>query len=349
MNLTISSKHMHTMLRFSRCIQSLEQHDVYAASLKQGLPESTSYAHGQTSVLMGYDFHLSEQGPKLIEVNTNAGGLFQAPNWLPQPAWFEWGETLEQRLQKMFTSYDIQCMAIVDEDVRGQFMYPEMQAYASLLRQAGLDVIICSPEDLCFTEDAGLRFEGKRVDMIYNRHTDFYLEDASMQAIASAWKQGHLVLTPHPRSYGLLADKARMADWHAGLLDHILSADDLALVKQVVPKTCYLAEQDLDAVWSERKRWVFKPMARHGGKGVVLGRAMSRKRFASLDPKATVMQEYVPAMQVERDGLKLKTDIRLYMDGQQLIACAVRAFQGQLTNFRSEGSGWWSLSIEDDS
>ena len=31
--------------------------------------------HGTHSVCMGYDFHLDETGPKLIEINTNAGGL----------------------------------------------------------------------------------------------------------------------------------------------------------------------------------------------------------------------------------------------------------------------------------
>ena len=28
------------------------------------------------ALFMGYDFHISEDGPKLIEVNTNAGGAF---------------------------------------------------------------------------------------------------------------------------------------------------------------------------------------------------------------------------------------------------------------------------------
>ena len=32
-------------------------------------------AHGTHGVCMGYDFHLDETGPKLIEINTNAGGL----------------------------------------------------------------------------------------------------------------------------------------------------------------------------------------------------------------------------------------------------------------------------------
>lgn len=32
--------------------------------------------HGPRGVLMGYDFHLAGDSPRLIEVNTNAGGAF---------------------------------------------------------------------------------------------------------------------------------------------------------------------------------------------------------------------------------------------------------------------------------
>ena len=32
--------------------------------------------HGPVGAFMGYDFHLDETGPKLIEINTNAGGAF---------------------------------------------------------------------------------------------------------------------------------------------------------------------------------------------------------------------------------------------------------------------------------
>ena len=39
-------------------------------------PEIANSDHGPQGALMGYDFHLGEDGLKLIEVNTNAGGAF---------------------------------------------------------------------------------------------------------------------------------------------------------------------------------------------------------------------------------------------------------------------------------
>lgn len=39
-------------------------------------PTIAHHDFGPLGVLMGYDFHLAAEGPKLIEVNTNAGGAF---------------------------------------------------------------------------------------------------------------------------------------------------------------------------------------------------------------------------------------------------------------------------------
>jgi hypothetical protein len=40
-----------------------------------------------------------------------------------------------------------------------------------------------------------------------------------------------------------------------------------------------------------------------------------------------------------------KFDVRLFTQGERLIAVAGRVWQGQLTNFRTEGSGWIPLEI----
>ena len=48
-------------------------------------PEIARYRPGPVGVFMGYDFHLGLDGPKLIEINTNAGGaLINAKSLLPR-------------------------------------------------------------------------------------------------------------------------------------------------------------------------------------------------------------------------------------------------------------------------
>ena len=49
-------------------------YEVITAVVFPKLPKIACIDPGHDALMMGYDFHWTEQGPKLIEVNTNAGG-----------------------------------------------------------------------------------------------------------------------------------------------------------------------------------------------------------------------------------------------------------------------------------
>jgi len=332
-------------LAFARTVYRLKRNEHYLARLAASLPEAAGIRPQSSGILMGFDFHLADSGVKLIEINNNAGGLYTGNGgWVPQPELAELPGTLPERLVSMFPD-DWRVIAIMDEAIEEQFMYPEMKAYAELLRQAGRTVCLVSPQQLQARED-GLYADGARIDAIYNRHTDFYLDSPEMSHIRKAYLAQQVQLNPHPRSYALLGDKARMADWwRDGLLECCLDRPDIELIRSVVPETRLLGEHDAEEVWQQRSRWVFKPAAKHGGKGVLLGKSISRKRFSELAPDDTVMQAFVPATTVKLNGGEFKFDLRLFTHGDRLIAVAGRVWQGQVTNFRSEGSGWVPLSI----
>ncbi len=341
----ISEADFETMLRFARCMHQLKFRPEYLAALDAELPATARIDPGMPSVLMGYDFHLTGAGPKLIEINNNAGGLYvKSETWIPQPDHPALAGSLEERLLGMFPS-SWQHIAIMDEDIEKQFMFPEMKAYQELLENAGRTVLVVSPEDVRLGTD-GLNVEGVHLDAIYNRHTDFYLESDALAHIRSAYENGAIQLSPNPRSYALLGDKTRMADWwRPGLLDGIVFADELSLIRSVVPEAHRLSEMDRGQAWSTRNNWVFKPAARHGGKGVLLGKSVSRTRFDAMPDAETVVQQFVPASHIEIGGELFKFDMRLFMHGENLIAVAGRAWQGQVTNFRSEGSGWVPVAV----
>ncbi len=345
----ISRADFEAMFAFAKTIYRLKQNPAYVSKMERMLPEAARVSPDTPGILMGFDFHLTDEGPKLIEINNNAGGLYVGDRWLPQPAISEMPGTIEERLLNMFPD-SWETIAIVDEAIETQFMYPEMQAYARLLERNERTVFLRSPEDLLLKDDgadAGLYVDSTRIDAIYNRHTDFYLETPAMQHIKKAYMAGQVQLNPHPRSYALLGDKSRMSDWwHEGLLEDVLSEQEIVLIRAIVPETHLMNEYDPEAAWRERKAWVFKPSARHGGKGVLLGKSISRTRFDALKRNETVIQRFVPASSIEIDGNSFKFDVRLYTQGERLIALAGRAWQGQVTNFRSEGSGWVPLSID---
>lgn len=342
----VSRSDFDVMLQFSRAVFALKDNPAYLKRLEAYLPEMAKIRSEWPSVLMGYDFHLTANGPKLIEINNNAGGLYIGEGrWMPQPQISALPGGVKQRLVEMFHA-DWTTIAIVDEDVTGQFMYPEMKAYAELFEQDGRRVVVVSPEELQLNDD-GLYAGALHIDAIYNRHTDFYLEDEAIAHIRRAYEKGQVVVNPHPRSYALIGDKSRMVDWwRDGMLESCIDEAAVRLIRSVTPQTHQLSEMCVDQAWLERKQWVFKPSARHGGKGVVLGKAMSRKRFDSLDVHETIVQQLIPASEVEVEGNRMKFDVRLYMHGDKLIAVAGRAWRGQVTNFREPGSGWVALSIE---
>ncbi len=333
------------MLAFARTIYRLKENPAYLLKLADHLPEAAHIESDWPSVLMGFDFHISPDGPKLIEINNNAGGLYIGQGqWLPQSEIKDMHGTLEQRLVAMFPE-DWQSIVILDEDIVQQYMYPEMCAYAELLRRQGRHVFLLAPEDVQLRGD-GLYGMDERLDAIYNRHTDFYLQTEALADIRRAYERRQIILNPHPRSYALIGDKTRMVDWwKTGLLEECVSEEAAGFIRRITPETRRLADMDADQVWQERKGWVFKPAARHGGKGVVLGRAMSRKRYASLNISDTIVQRMVPASEVEIEGQSMKLDIRLFMHGEDLIALAGRVWRGQVTNFREPGSGWVSLKL----
>jgi len=343
----ISYVNFQKMLEFSRHMIDLKKNSAYLQAIQADIPETADAMHDEASILMGFDFHLTDEGPKLIEINNNAGGLYIGDaGWMAQDKLSVWTDELETRILSMFPD-SWQNIAIMDEDVTAQYMYPEMQAYAELLRQDARQVFVVSPDDIELRVD-GLYVENQRLDAIYNRHTDFYLDTPELSHIRDALMVSQVKLNPHPRSYALLGHKARMVDWwRTGLLESCVSNEQVDMIRQLVPKIHLMREWDKDELWASRKKWVFKPSARHGGKGVVLGKAMSRKRFASLDLDDTVVQQLVPASVVSHKDVDYKFDVRLYMHGEHLIAMAGRLWRGQVTNFREEGSGWTKICVQD--
>ncbi|MDQ6963870.1 MAG: hypothetical protein Q9M13_02995, partial [Mariprofundales bacterium] len=331
--------------RFARLVDSLQQSEKWQEAVGGCLSGALSVSPAQPGILMGYDFHLTDDGPKLIEINNNAGGLFQRGAWLPQPEWSEWSGSLPERLLSMFPA-DWKTVAIMDEQISEQPMYMEMQEFARLLRETGREVFLLEPEMLV-AYDNGLSYQGVHIDAIYNRHTDFYLEQPAMQSIRTAFVSGTVALNPYPRSYALLGDKRRMADmWRPGLLESLLPEGAVTMIRSVVPPTLYMASRSADEWWQQRREWVFKPAARHGGKGVMRGRDISRKRFAQLDFTEMVAQQLVLPGTVVIGGESFKVDFRLYMYGESAVALAGRVWQGSVTNFRHPDSGWAVIDIE---
>jgi len=172
-------------------------------------------------VFLGYDFHLNADGAHLIEINTNAGGAFlnalllQSQKGAQMPGEAVAQENLEQVFLDMFRNEwrlergdaPLQTIVVLDEQPQQQYLYPEFVLAQRMFGRAGILALIADLAELEARGD-GLYCGGSKVDMIYNRLTDFSLQQHP--ALRSAHQDNQVVLTPHPRAYARYADKRNL-------------------------------------------------------------------------------------------------------------------------------------------
>jgi hypothetical protein len=303
-------------------------------------PEIARFEPQNLSVFFGYDFHLTPAGPKLIEINTNAGGGMLAARHAGR-------EDVENAFVAMFRAecQSLRAMAIVDDAPESQYLYPEFLLFKELLEGHGIRVVICDPQDLLLCH-GGLWHEETRLDLVYNRLTDFALDRAATVALRQAYLDGAVVVTPHPRAHALYADKrnlvllsddALLAEWN-------MDAETRAVLADVVPRTELVSGEHADDLWARRRNLFFKPATGYGSKAAYRGDKVTKRVFEEVLAGSYVAQELVPPSTVESivggEMTQLKADLRCYAyaGGVQLVAA--RLWQGQTTNFRTPGGGF---------
>lgn len=323
-----------------------------------GWMSSTPVQHECMGVFYGYDFHLNEQGAHLIEINTNAGGGFL--NALLIASQRDVGlsgkavavENLEQTFLAMFCNEwrlargdaPLKTVAIVDEQPEAQYLYPEFLLAKDSFGRAGIAAHIADPSALLARDD-GLYLDGNRIDLVYNRLTDFSLQKYS--ALHQAHLDGRVVLTPAPAHYARYADKrnlARLSD--AGGL-RVLGANeaDIATLQAGVPHTIVVRPDMENTLWAERKSLFFKPNSGYGSKGAYRGEKLTKRVYAEILQSDYVAQKLAPpgerAVCVnDAEAVSLKYDVRCYVYDGQVQLVAARLYQGQTTNFRTPGGGF---------
>jgi len=351
----LSTGALKQMIHVVHDLQQLSENPNYPSLLAK-LPASAKISSGYYSVLMGYDFHIDEsQQVKLIEVNNNAGGLwFAVRSYLADAQHFpdKLGTKLlntfinEYRLFRQDKNAYPKLIAIIDEEPQQQFLFPEMQIFAQLFEQAGIKTVILDPSEI-ETKNSQLYHNNQAIDLIYNRHCDFYLHTAQMQTIANAWQQQTVCITPNPHIYGLLADKQRMVDWSKpGLLDQLLAPKIAARLQRAIPETQLLHPLNKDSVWATRKQKVFKPTTSYASRGVYIGDKLTKNKFNSFDPQKTLVQQRIkPIISISPDGEKYKTDYRLFVYRNTIINVCARLYQGQVTNLRTPNGGFSKIRL----
>lgn len=352
-----------SMQRMVTAIEAAALLPSYQSTAMTYAPAIAQADRGPLGAFMGYDFHLDDDGPRLIEINTNAGGAVL--NSLLARAQRACCADMERGLAtaladdfdgavvRMFREeWRLQrgaeplsgIIAIVDDKPGEQYLYPEFVLARKLLQKAGIETVIADASELRY-EQGQLLAAGRPIGLVYNRLVDFALERPEHSALRSAYENGAVVLTPNPHNHALFADKrnltllsdrATLAAWG---LSPALCAELAG-----VPRTVVVTPGNAEALWLSRKQLFFKPAGGHGGKAVYRGDKVTRGVWQEIIKGGYVAQEFAaPGERMIRlDGTTQarKVDVRLYTYAGHVLITAARLYQGQTTNFRTPGGGF---------
>ncbi len=364
----VSRSHLEQTAKIVAAVEEVVASPVYQADVLAWAPDMARFDPGSPGGLLGLDFHLGIDGPRLIEINTNPGGVLlnailgQAqractPEIARPPT--RVGEVDSDILEVMLTEWKLQrgsaplrLVVIVDESPTQQYLYPEFLLFRELFRRHGYRAEVCGPEDLVL-RDSRLWLGENCVDFVYNRLTDFALQQPAHAAIRTAYLAGKVVVSPHPRAHALYADKRNLSLLgNRNFLESTgaskASVDALAAG---VPRTELLTADNRDAMWAGRRHLFFKPAAGFGSKAAYRGDKLTRRVWDEMAGATYVAQALVTPSERRADAQSppLKVDIRCYAYRGRVLLYAARIYQGQTTNFRTPGGGFSPVLTGEDS
>jgi hypothetical protein len=360
----VSRRHFDAMAELVAAIEEVIALPAYQEAALAWAPPIARFAAGPAGVLMGYDFHLADDGPRLIEINTNAGGallntvLARAQRACcdavssyatgPVPV-----ERIGEQLLAMFAAeWQRQrpgaapgTIVIVDDEPQSQYLYPEFLLFAALFRQSGMQALIADARELSLRDGCLWRGD-ERIDLVYNRLTDFALAEPAHACLRDAYLSGATVVTPHPRAHALYADKRNLT-----LLtdDGLLGSWGVApavsrLLGSMIPRTTRITPANADAYWAERRRYFFKPAVGFGSRAAYRGDKLTRRVWEEIRSGEYVAQEFIApsrrTIRLDGETVALKLDIRNYVYDRRVLLAGARIWEGQTTNFRTPGGGF---------
>jgi hypothetical protein len=353
-----------------RAVQSLDRVTALPRWPLEALGRAPSIAalnHGPSGAFMGYDFHIGPEGPRLIEINTNAGGAYLHAAALAahrgccdsMDALFQLPQEFEQAVLGMFEAEwraargdaPLRAIAIVDDAPALQYLAPEFELARQLFARHGITAVVADPAELNWRE--GRLWHGDlAIDLVYNRLTDFYLQEEAHAAVRAAYEHGAAVVTPHPRVHALHADKRNLITLSddAALAAMGAGEVDRAVLREVVPATQLVTADSAEALWARRRQLFFKPAAGYGSKAAYRGDKLTRRVWDEIcTGGGFVAQALVPPSErtIPLDGgtTTLRLDVRAYAYRGEVLMLAARTYSGQTTNFRTPGGGFAAVAV----
>ncbi len=374
----VATPQLRRMVQVMQAVESVVALPAYREQVLSSAPAIARLGMpGPLGAFFGYDFHLSEGHLGLIEINTNAGGaMLNAVLARAQHACCAAVHSMvptlasvvdfEQQIIAMFrhewtlahvtagtsaSTRPLASIAIVDVAPEGQYLYPEFLLFKQLFERNGLRAVIADPAALEWRD--GVLWHGDlAIDLVYNRLTDFYLDEPASAALREAYLQHAVVLTPHPQAHALYADKRHLALFSNAARLQALGVPPATqnTLLEHVPRTEVVDATQAQRLWDGRRSLFFKPVAGFGSRAAYRGDKLTKRVWQDILGGDYVAQAIVApgerviddpdAAAAERATKAMKFDLRAYTYDGAMQWVAARMYQGQTTNFRTPGGGF---------
>ena len=184
----------------------------------------------------------------------------------------------------------------------------EFELLAEGLKKRGFETIVADPRELQFSLGRLRDYDGKPIDLVYRRVLveDMLRDPAGSQSLVEACRARAVCLVNNFSSKPLTV-KSLLALFHDPEGREMLSADERALVDDLVPITLRLTDDNIELVRREKDRFVLKPADGWGAQGLYLGWRCTRSEWDEHLRRSRAIGGYVAQERVEIPSRSLPT------------------------------------------
>ena len=335
------------------------------------------FAPANYGVFMGYDFHLTPDGPapdrgqhqrrrRAAERPPHRGALRSREARLPVLGLLP-VETIGRGSSRPSRRSSRPCAAPAraarasrspTSGPREQFLHPEFELFAELFARAGIEARVCDTRELATRRgrlELARRADRSRLPARHRLRAG--AARAPRRCARRTWR-AKVVVTPSPREHHLLADKRRLALFSSrggAARARRRRTRMRASSRAVVPETRPLADAGRSsAPGATRREWVFKPAAAFGEPGRLPRRqdlaqeARRDRRGCRAFSRSAGSSRARSRRDARAARAAMKFDVRAYAYRDEVLLLGARVYQGQVTNLRSPGGGFSAICVVRD-
>ncbi|MBL4796671.1 MAG: hypothetical protein JKY50_04610 [Oleispira sp.] len=127
---------------------------------------------------------------------------------------------------------------------------------------------------------------------------------------------------------------------------------DIAILQLGIPTTPNVSAENAADLWAKRKQLSFKTAAGFGSRTTYRSDKLTKRVWGEILQAEYIAQQLVKPSErgilMDEREIALIMDIRAYVYAGQIQLLAARLYQGQTTNFRTDGGGFAPVFVVGD-